>query len=238
MNWSTIALFVLSLSAVFSTMTYNHLWFHAKLPPTHAANGSPSVSAAAQQQPVDDQWLGQISGQHVQTQPLPKQQHRLGQTHQTGSCAARDSHHRHYIASCNIFQPLLWPLAVASLGSAGRLAAPGHVLSGRLHCWPQYPRNLRGLLDEEEEVPSERLAQGKHRLNPGPHPPPTLADSRRVGLFSFLSLTVIAVLFFCFLSAILPARERNPEILKDTARRKLFTEHHVLRFHLPEATCR
>lgn len=82
MNWSVIALFVLSLSAVFSTMTYNHLWFHDKLhatlPPRHAANGSPSVSAATQQQPVGDQWLRQISALHIQTQPLPKQQHRLG----------------------------------------------------------------------------------------------------------------------------------------------------------------
>lgn len=126
-------------------------------------------------------------------------------------------------------------LPVASLGSIGRLAASRHVFSGRLNCRPQYPRNLRGLLDEEEEVPYERLAQGKRVLNPAARPS-TLADGN-VRLFSFQRLTVIAVFFLnCFLAAVLPARERNSEVLKDTARRKLFTEHHVTRFHPPGVT--
>lgn len=68
------------------------------------------------------------------------------------------------------------------------------MFSGRLICRPQYPRNLRGLLDEEEEVPYERLAQGKHVLNPAARPS-TLADGN-VRLFSFQRLTVIAVFFF------------------------------------------
>lgn len=83
-------------------------------------------------------------------------------------------------------------LPVASLGSVGRLAASRHVFSGRLKCRPQYPRNLRGLLDEEEEVPYERLAQGKYVLNPAARPS-TLADSNV--RFSFQRLTVIAVFF-------------------------------------------
>lgn len=56
-------------------------------------------------------------------------------------------------------------VSVPSLGGDGRLAASGPVFSSWLVSGPQYPWNLRGLLDEEEEVPAQRLAQGEHRLN-------------------------------------------------------------------------
>lgn len=56
-------------------------------------------------------------------------------------------------------------VSVPSLGGDGRLAESGPVFSSWLVSGPQYPWNLRGLLDEEEEVPAQRLAQGEHRLN-------------------------------------------------------------------------
>ncbi len=45
-------------------------------------------------------------------------------------------------------------LLVSSLGGLGRHAKSGYVLSSRLISGPQYPRDLWGLLDEEEEVPA------------------------------------------------------------------------------------
>lgn len=49
--------------------------------------------------------------------------------------------------------------------------------------------------------------------------------SVRMSLFSVQRLTVIGGVFlFCFFLAILPFGERNSEVLKDAARRKLFTK--------------
>lgn len=51
---------------------------------------------------------------------------------------------------------------VSPLGGDGRLAESGSVIHPWLLSGPQYPWDLWRLLDEEEEVPAQRVAQGGH----------------------------------------------------------------------------